>query len=124
MFENELDKLRAMLDEAEIPYDSIQEEWTPEFYETLPDELREMYGGNSRWIHNQVIYGAVPDVSSWKLDGICQYGSYGAKEGLIETYGSLGVDAEGDPLVLRAEDVFEIIKADWKARNESKRHTS
>ena len=122
MFENELDKLRAMLDEAEIPYDSYQEEW--KFIENLPenvrDEVRKTYGLAGRWLHNQVIYGADPDMSGWRLDGICQYGSYGANEGLIETYGSLGVDAEGDPLVLRAEDVFEIIKADWDLRKEKK----
>ena len=36
MFENELDKLRAMLDEAEIPYDSIQEEWREDIKEIFP----------------------------------------------------------------------------------------
>ena len=114
MFENELDKLRAMLDEAEITYDSIQKEWHEDIKKIFPD----YYEGNNRFVKNQVIYGAAPDVSSWKLDGICQMGSYGANEGLIETYGPLGTDAEGDPLVLRAEDVFQIIVEDWRATHE------
>lgn len=110
MFENELDKLRAMLDKAQIPYESIKEEWSKEIIETFPD----YYKGNKRFIRNQVIYGVFSDLHRWKLDGICQMGSYGAEEGLIETYGELGVDEEGDPLVLRAEDVFQIIEEDWK----------
>ena len=116
MFENELDKLRAMLDEADIPYDSMQEEWKEEFTKVMP----EMFTGNNRFVKNQIIYGAAPDVSSWKLDGICQYGSYGAAQGLIETFGPLGTDAEGDPLVLTAEDVFQIIIDDWRATHEDK----
>lgn len=108
-FENELDKLRAMLDEAGIPYDSIKEEWREETIKQFPD----YYTGNNRYLRNQVIYGAAHDLHEWKLDGICQMGSYGANEGLIETYGPLGSDAEGDPLVLRADDVFQIIKEDW-----------
>jgi len=113
IFINELDKLRAMLDEAKIPYDSFQEEWRKEVIEEFPD----YYSGNNRFSRNQVIYGAANDLHDWKLDGVCQMGSYGAAQGLIETYGSLGVDAEGDPLVLRAEDVFQIIKEDWEKNN-------
>lgn len=112
-FENELDKLRYMLDKVRIPYDSIQKEWPQEVKDTFP----EFYKGNNRFIQNQVIYGANNDVTEWKIDGICQMGSYGANEGLIETYGPLGTDAEGDPLVLRAEDVFQIIKEDWSRIN-------
>lgn len=114
MFENELDKLRAMLDEAQIPYDSIQEEWDDKIKITFPD----YYTGNNRFKKNQIIYGATPHLHKWKLDGICQMGSYGAAQGLIETYGPLGVDAEGDPLVLLAEDVFQIIKEDWENNSE------
>lgn len=116
MFENELDKLRAMLDEADIPYDSMQEEWSDEIKAVVPD----YYTGNNRFMRNQVIYGAAPDLHDWKLDGICQMGSYGAAQGLIETYGPLGTDAEGDPLVLTAEDVFQIIVDDWRATHEDK----
>lgn len=112
-FENELDKLRYMLDKARIPYDSIKEEFKKEITERYP----EYYGGNKRYFRNQVIYGANNDVTEWKIDGICQMGSYGANEGLIETYGPLGTDAEGDPLVLRAEDVFQIIEEDWSRIN-------
>lgn len=112
-FENELDKLRAMLDEAGIPYDSIKEEWSQEIKDAIPD----YYIGNNRYCHNQIVYGAAQN-GLWKLDGICQMGSYGASEGLIETYGKLGTDAEGDPLVLRADDVFQIIKEDWEKEKE------
>lgn len=111
-FENELDRLRAMLDEAGIPYDSIQEEWRQDIKDAFPA----YYEGNNRFMKNQIIYGATSDLHDWKLDGICQMGSYGANEGLIETYGPLGTDAEGDPLVLRADDVFQIIKEDWENR--------
>lgn len=110
-FENELDKLRAMLDKAGIPYESYQREW-PEEARTVP----ELFSGNERFVHNQIIYGRIDEIT-WKLDGICQSGSYGARQGLIETYGKLGTDAEGDPLVLRADDVFQIIKEDWEKKD-------
>ena len=116
-YENELDKLRAMLTEANIPFESVKEEWDPKTLETNSG----YYSGNYRFRRNQIIYGKYEREDSfpdWKLDGICQLGSYGAKEGLIETYGSLGTDAEGDPLVLRADDVFQIIQEDWEKTNE------
>lgn len=108
-FENELDKLRYMLDKAKIPYDYIKKE----FPSSITEQYPEYYNGNNRYLRNQIIYGANNDLTEWKIDGICQMGSYGAKEGLIETCGPLGTDAEGDPLVLHAEDVFQIIKEDW-----------
>ena len=112
-FENELDKLRALLDEAGIPYISYKEEYI-EKEKCVP----ELFVGNKRYKRNQVIYGIRNEIlHQWKLDGICHFGSYGVDEGLIETYGELGVDGEGDPLILRAEDVFQIIKEDWEKEN-------
>lgn len=110
---NELDKLREMLNEAGIPYESVQREFSPEVISIFP----EYYNGARKYSHNQIVYGR--NDNSWKIDGICQMGSYGVEQGLIETYGELGVDAEGDPLVLRAEDVFQIIKEDWENGNNS-----
>lgn len=111
-FENELDKLRAMLDEAQIPYESYKREWSPEATVNTP----ELFAGNERFVHNQVLYGKISLVE-WKIEALCEYGSYGAKYGLIETSGLLGTDAEGDPLVLHADDVFQIIKEDWEKTN-------
>lgn len=112
-FENELDKLRWMLELAEIPYESHKEEWA----DYVININKDYYSGNNQFFKNQIIYGIHPDdVHSWELDGICQLGSYGANEGLIETYGPLGTDAEGDPLVLTADEVFQIIKEDWEKK--------
>ena len=112
-FENELDKLRWMLELAEIPYESYKEEWA----DYVININKDYYSGNNRFFKNQIIYGIHPDdAHSWELDGICQLGSYGANEGLIETYGPLGTDAEGDPLVLTADEVFQIIKEDWEKK--------
>lgn len=114
MFENELDRLRYMLDAMNIPYENYKEKWNPKIIEVDP----EFYSGNNRFRRNQIIYGRKDN--NWKIDGICQMGSYGAVEGLIETYGTLGVDAEGDPLVLNADEVFQIIAEDWKeGKNDS-----
>lgn len=111
-FTNELDKLRHLLDEASIPYESIKEEWDKR---CSYNGNREMYGEASRYQRNQIIYGMdVAQQNSWKFDAICQNGSYGAKDGLIETYGHLGTDARGNPCVMTAEEAFEIIKEDWR----------
>lgn len=106
-FENELDKLRYMLDKAGIPYESYKVEHPTEIMISYPD----YYKGNYKYMRNQIIYGA--EGNGWKIDGICQLGSYGAEAGLIETYGKLGTDGEGDPLVLNAEEVFQIIARDF-----------
>lgn len=107
---NELDKLRTMLDDAGIPYESIQEERAE-----VPDFAKKMFGEAAKWTRNQVIYGGrVGD--HWRWDGICQYGSYGAAKGMIETYGTLGWDKKHNPQVMGAEDAFAVIAADWSTR--------
>lgn len=108
-FENELDKLRYMLNEANIPYEDHKIKYTSEEMALVPS----LFENNNKYKRNQIIYGIGRLAGQWKLDGVCQYGSYGSAQGLIETYGSLGTDAEGDPLVLTADEVFQIIKEDW-----------
>ena len=105
---NELDKLRKMLDDAKIPYESYQKIW-----DDMPPYNTD--GEVGKYARNQVKYGVYD--RQWKLDGICQWGSYGAEEGLIETYGPLGVDENGEPMVMTAQEVFDIIKADWEKEN-------
>lgn len=107
-FENQLDKLRHMLDEAKIPYESFKEVYDPKIIDFNSD----YYNGNGKYKRNQIIYGQY-DTNKWRLDGICQLGSYGYREGLIETYGDLGVDEDEQPLVLTAIEVYNIILKDW-----------
>ena len=111
---NALDKLRKMLDESKIPYESYQKEWWD----------KEQYAWDktegSQWYRNQIIYGRHHDKNWWKLDAIFQYGSWGREENCVETYGELGVDEDGNPRVMSAEEVFTIIKEDWDKMNEVK----
>lgn len=109
---NELDILRKMLTDAGIPFESRQEEWPMYQINLFPDH----FSGNKVYKVNQIVYGKTEGQHLWKLDGICQYGSYGVDQGLIETYGELGTDAEGDPLVLTAAEVFKIIREDWEKK--------
>lgn len=108
---NELDKLRKMLDEAKIPYESYQEKWSGDSKRWMNDIIQCQADEYRR---NQIIYGRTSD-STWKIDGICHYGSYGREQGMIETYGDLGVDESGEPMVLNAFEVFKIILADYKS---------
>ena len=107
---NELDKLRKMLDEAEIPYEDVREEMPD-----VTDFAQKMFGEAAKWKRNQVIYGGKRG-GHWYWDGICQYGSYGAGRGLIETYGTIGWDAKHCPQVMNAEEAFAVISADWEKR--------
>ena len=110
---NELDKLREMLKEAEIPYEDYQELRLEE--EDLIYWLKHS-GENGKYKRNQIIYGRYSK-SDWLFDAVCQGGSYGSKESLVESYGDLGVDTEGNPMVLTAEQAFEIIKKDWDSKH-------
>lgn len=109
---NELDKLRDMLTKAGIPYEDEQDPMTN--HRLISSELTRRFGEAGNWWRNQVIYGR--DGESWLWDGICQYGSYGAREGMIESYGQLGVDETGEPKVVTAEEAFAVIKADYDRR--------
>lgn len=107
---NELDKLRAMLTKAGIPYEDVIEPM-----EAFSEHFVNYYGGAGRFRRNQIIYGRNPTYhNDWKFDAVWQYGSYGAAEGKIETYGTLGVDADDNPQVMNAADAFEIIKKDYE----------
>ncbi|MCR4622652.1 MAG: hypothetical protein K5663_11285 [Clostridiales bacterium] len=106
----EIDKLRKLLDEAGIPYESVI---VPETLE--PEIHKKLYGEAGKFRRNQVIYGRNPkEPVLVKFDAIWQCGSYGAAQGLIETYHELGVDSKGNPRVMTAQEAFEIIKADWE----------
>ena len=108
--ENELDKLRKMLDDSGIPYENHKEVW-PKSYENL---IRVIWPAD-KYARNQIIYGR--SEYGWKLDAICQKGSYGSEKGLIEIYGELALN---DPYPTTAEEAFAIIKADF----EKNRHSS
>lgn len=117
---NELDKLREMLISANIPFESYREKHPAllsdnDFWKNNFMLCAERYGECGIYGRNQIIYGRSGE-SSWKLDGICQYGSYGANEGMIETYGELGTDEDGEPRILNADQVFEIIKGDYNGK--------
>ena len=112
---NELDKLRQMLKYAQIPFEDVRELWT---IEGITNSMIHLHGECGKYRRNQIIYGAYHGKHenircNWKFDAICQAGSYGAREGLIETYGDLGCDKKGQPRVMTAKEAFEIIKADW-----------
>lgn len=100
---SELDKLEVYLKENDIAY--------------------ERYEVNHRWEcdENSSVYImdrhqiCVPkDGKECEWDAMCQYGSYGYEDGLLEIYGNI-VDpkTDGDTVVgfLTAEDVIERINA-------------
>ena len=110
----ELDKLREMLTKAGIPYEDEIEPMTEQ--KLIKPELANICGEAGRkWWLNRVIYGR--DGESWLWDGICQYGSCGAAEGMIDSFGELGVDEEHNPKVVTAEEAFAVIKADYDRKN-------
>ena len=111
---NELDKLREMLRNADIPFEDYQEK-KPFYSESLLDSIMRFGPEANRYSRNQIIYGRnSEDGMYWKFDAIYQYGSFGARDGFIETYGELGVDSDGEPRVMTAEEAFKIIKSDWE----------
>lgn len=87
----EMDKLENFLKENEIKYNRIDEEGT--------------------WGRHQIVVFTKDGEMDW--DAICQRGSYGYEEGLLEIYGNI-VDTEkdGDSVVgfLTAEEVIKRIK--------------
>ena len=97
----ELDKLEAYLKDRNIPYKRIDEK------PTLPLLISpaEMFEGVGE--HHQII---VTDKTGKRLwDVICQWGSYGFEQGLLE--GWQGIFRKYDPVGwLTAEDVIKRIE--------------
>lgn len=105
----EMDKLVEYLDKSGANYKRIKETNFVKF----PD-------GNEIDIgRNQVVVYDDEDCLKW--DAICQYGSYGYKEGPLEIMGDI-VDEEedGDSVVgwLTAENVIERVEAQKVTKNE------
>ena len=113
---NALDRLRQMLDEANIPYESYCEthsnmkekypEWDMPIVECEAD----------RYFRNQIVYGRKE--FGWLFDAIFKNGSFGRFENLLETYGKYGQKG-GHPMVMSAEEAFEIISRLERERKET-----
>lgn len=105
---NVIDKLRERLDTAGIPYES--------HIEINEDILQPIVCEADRYMRNQIIYGRNTETGNWKFDAIYQFGSYGRTEGKVETYGELGTDEDGEPMVMSAEEAYKIIADDFCSR--------
>ena len=109
---NVIDKLRERLDTEGIPYES-RIEMNENILQPIECEA-DMY------MRNQIIYGRNKNTMWWKFDAIFQWGSYGRTENKVETYGELGTDEDGEPMVMSAEEAFKIIADDFYSRGERK----
>ena len=90
---SELDKLEQYLKENGIGYNRIDEQraWNP-------------------WPRHQIIVFGQDGGIAW--DAICHRGSYGFEQGLLEIYGNIVTEEDGDSFVgrLTAEDVIKRIQ--------------
>lgn len=112
---NVIDKLRGMLDTAGIPYESYVKEVNEDTLLLQPAECEA-----ERYMRNQIVYGRNKNTMWWKFDAIYQIGSYGRTENKVETYGELGIDEDGEPMVMSAEEAFRIISDDYCSKGERK----
>ena len=122
---NPIDKLRQMLTEADISFESYEEDYPPMTDPRLKSFFDVAYGEASKWQRNQIIYGRYNDNRrkfGWKIDAIYQRGSYGCTRGLLETYGTLGVDDKNNPLTMTPKEVFKIISDDWNKLSEKEKN--
>ena len=96
----ELDKLEDYLIDKRITYERFDE-----------DEERDEIGRILKCDRHQI---CVPeDGEGCRWDAICQRGSYGHERGLLEIYGELIVEEDGDSVkgYLTADDVIKRIEA-------------
>ena len=105
---NVIDKLRETLDTAGIPYESC--------IEMNENILQPIVCEADRYMRNQIIYGRDKETMGWKFDAIYQWGSFGRTENMVETYGELGTDEDGEPMVMSAEEAYKIIADDFCSR--------
>lgn len=115
---NELDKLRKMLDEAFIPYESYCETHE-DMKKKYPDWVMPMVGCDAdRYFRNQIVYGRI-DNAHWLFDAIFTNDSFGRFANLIETYGEYG-QQDNFPMIMSAEEAFAIISKLEQERKETK----
>lgn len=105
---NVIDKLRERLDTEGIPYESR--------IEMNENILQPITCEADRYMRNQIIYGRDTETGNWKFDAIFQWGSFGRTENQVETYGELGTDEDGEPMVMSAEEAFKIIADDFYSK--------
>ncbi|MBR4451578.1 MAG: hypothetical protein IKS39_07080 [Clostridia bacterium] len=109
----EMKKLIGMLRKAHIPFEYYCQYQFTEFMK----DMCESYGEAGKYSRNQIIYFNRAGVRVF--DCILQAGSYGCTEGLLETYGDLGIDENGEPKVMTADEIFKILEEDWNDNNKS-----
>ena len=109
---NVIDKLRETLDTAGIPYESR--------IEMNEDILQPIVCEADRYMRNQIVYGRNKNTMWWKFDAIYQWGSFGRTENKVETYGELGIDEDGEPMVMSAEEAYKIIADDFFSKGDRK----
>lgn len=109
---NVIDKLRERLDTAGIPYES--------YIEMNENILQPIVCEADRYVRNQIVYGRDKEIMGWKFDAIYQWGSFGRTENKVETYGKLGTDEDGEPMVMTVEEAFNIIADDFFSRGEKR----
>lgn len=99
----ELNKLEAYLKKHDIPYERFDDD---DVFDSVLPTLKVKCDR-----HQIIVPCADPNKREW--DAICQFGSYGNEEGLLEIYGHL-VDekADGDTVAgwLTADDVIKRIE--------------
>lgn len=101
---SELDKLEKYLLDHRIAYERIEED------AVFDREHRLVI----RFGRHQICVPCMPEDGECRWDAICQPGSYGYEQGLLEIYGEIVDEAtDGDSVVgwLTAEDVIKRLEA-------------
>ena len=99
----QLNKLEQYLKDHKIPYERFDND-------DIPYSPTITYAFKKSERHQICVPGYSADNREW--DAICQRGSYGAEEGLLEIYGSIVPENAGDSVEgwLTANDVIERIE--------------
>jgi len=102
----ELDKLEELLKADGIPYERLDEDLTGRLSADAMKMLQEK-GFYCKDFRHTV---KIPNTKDKKLSVICQYGSYGYEQGLLEAWTGSG-EPDG---YMTAEDTMKWIKERWK----------
>ena len=95
---SEIDTLRAMLRENDIPFESNIDK----------RQMHDLYADVD--YRNQVIVRCPDEPEEIRVSCVCHFGSYGVQKGLIEFY-----DFFNEPTgFLTADEAFELVKEKWE----------